>query len=243
MASSFYQFTISLFVQRNLPPDKRLEPMQSWVTVLLSPIQWMQKFYLDWFLNGTSPANYSISTPYSYSNTVYFNNQVWFFWNSKLNGAIGIQPSDLGQKCWVVVMDGKYGVYTRVKFAGNRYLLEMLLNNYFGTTPFPYPVNTSKPRTVHPPIYIRNNRTFDQYFKVFDAPTGTAIFGAPIGLVGIFDGVIITSNARYSIMIPSALYATYFAIFNSNAANTDNKFKSVIKDFIYAGLSYDVQQY
>lgn len=235
---SFYDFSISLFVQRNIPPDKRMEPHVSWITVLLSGLKWLQKIALDWFINGLNPANYNPATAYLFGSTIYFNNKIYLKWSQAR--ATGVSPTDTnGSKHWYFVMDGKYGVYTRLKFNGSKIILEGILNNYFGTT---YRQPTAPPASHPlPDIYIVNNDSSGKYFTVYDGTLGTAVYNGPANAKSaVYDGVGgLLNQAQFTVMVPSSI----FILLVGQSLDPVPKIRSVINPFVYAGINYDVQSY
>jgi len=223
---NIYQFTVALFVDRNLPPDKRFDPMSNWVTALLSPIQYVQKM-LYRFVNGSGDSEFNIVTSYSFGSFIVYQNKVYFKYTSGSN-ATNYPPSDTNN--WYKVMDGKFGIEVKKNWYSGRLTLEYILNTYFGT-------DYKNPAMGISDIYITNPSRGDAYFTTYATPIGTSVFDSSNSLSAVYEGAVnIDSVISFTINVP---IATHTAI----GADADSKIKSVIKDYVYAGINYTVTTY
>ena len=231
--ANIYQFTISLFVDRNLPPDKRFEPHSNWVTALLSPIQYIQKF-MYYFINGFTNVNsYSGIGSYSFGSFTYYQNKIYFRWKYEETPTVGIVPTNTSY--WYYVMNGKYGMDVIKNWYSGRLCLELILNNYFNTT-FRQPVLLP----TRSDIYITIPDRGDKYFKIYDSEIGSPIYlnSSLVTTSGIYDGAeVAEQNYGFTINFPQVVY---------DAMPTDQQLdfvNSIIGNYIYAGIKYNIVSY
>lgn len=227
--ANIYQFTISLFVDRNLPPDKRYEPQSNWVTALLSPIQYIQKF-MYYFINGyLDVPNYSGGSSYPFGSFVYYQNKIWFRWKYEVTPTTGIVPTN--ESYWYYVMNGKYGMNVIKNWNSSRLCLELILNRHFETT-FVQPTGSD--------IYISVPDRGDKYFKIYDSDLGSPIYlGSILNVTnGIYDGADVASlNYGFTINVPTSVYSTL------PSGQEYDLIKSIINPYIYAGIEFNVVEY
>ena len=235
--ASIYQFTISKFVERNLSPDKRTAPNINLLTAFLSPIQWVQKFMFRFIYGALSDLSWNNVTSYSFATFVNFQNKIYVKWT--YGSSLTLQPST-DTLNWYKVMDGIYGVDVKKNWNSGKLCLELILNNYFGTT-FRQPVFGNP--SVRSDIFISRPDRGDKYFKVYDSSIGTGVYdGSTLNSsVGVFDGAAITvQNSGFVINVPSAKWAS---IDLSGSSQQVGIVKSVIQDYVYAGILYNAVQY
>jgi len=224
--ANIYQFTISLFVDRNLPPDKRSIPMSNWLASLFSPIQYIQKM-LYRFVNGSSDAEFNIVTSYSFGSFCVYQNKVYFKYTSGSN-TTDYPPLDTVN--WYNVMDGKFGIEVKKRWYSGRLTLEYILNTFFGTT-YLNPIDGTSD------IYIANPVRGDSYFTAYTISIGTSVFGSNNSLSAVYDGAVnINSVVSFTINVPISIHTAL-------GSDADSKIKSVIKDYVYAGINYTVTTY
>lgn len=224
--ASIYQFTISLFVDRNLPPDKRYEPMSNLVTALLSPIQYIQRM-LYRFVYGSTDSEFDILTSYSFGSFITYQNKVYFKYTS---GSSITDYPNIDTDNWYKVMDGKFGIEVKKNWYSGKLTLEYILNTYFGTTYL-------NPSDGVSDIYITNPVRGDSYFTSYAEPIGTAVFKGNKSLSAVYEGAVnINSTTSFTINVPSATYAGL-------GGDASAKVKAVVKDYVYAGINYSVTTY
>lgn len=227
---NLYQFTISLFVDRNLPPDKKLPVFTKWVYSLLRPIQIIQKF-MNYFINGYSDiSEYNIASPYSSGEFVHYQNKIYFCWKDAI---AGITPTN--KTNWVWVMNGKVGMQAIQNYTSSKLVLELILNTYFETA-------FTQPPAL-PPIRITTVGNSNKYFTIFDGTQGTAIFDGGIlnGDVAVYGDVslLVANNYSFTIKVPSATWATIAA----NDSLREQVVKAVIQPFVYSGITFNAIEY
>ncbi len=224
--ASIYQFTISLFVDRNLPPDKRFEPQSNWVTVLLSPIQYIQKM-LYRFVYGSTDTEFNILTTYDFGDFVTYQNKVYFKYTSD-STTTDYPNKDTSN--WYKVMDGRFGIEVKKNWYSGKLTLEYILNTYFGTTYL-------NPLDGVSDIYITNPVRGDSYFTSYAEPIGTAVFKGNKSLSAVYEGCVnINSTISFTINVPSATYSVL-------GDDAEEKVKAIIRDYVYAGINYSVTSY
>lgn len=225
--ANIYQFTISLFVDRNLPPDKRFAPMSNLVTVFLSPVQYIQKM-LYRFVYGSFDNEFNIVTSYSFGTFIKYQNKVYFKYTS--GSSITGYPS-VDDVNWYKVMDGLYGIEVKKNWYSGKLTLEYILNTYFGT-------DYKNPSEGTSDIYISNPLRGDSYFTVYQVPVGSLVYKSPYNaLAVVYDGVSgIDSTVSFTINVPLAT----FTALNPDATS---KIKATVQDYVYAGINYSVTTY
>jgi len=212
---NLYQFTLSLFADRNIPPDKRNPILSKWIYSLLAPVQTLQKF-MNYFINGyTGVGDYNGGTVYSVGAFVFYEQKIYYKW--KYSAGSGILPTD--PLYWKLVMNGKIGMDNIKNYSASKLVLETILNDYFETSG----------------IYIENATLGDSFFQVYDGTAGTAIYAGGIinASTGVFSNASLFESANYSFIIK--VPAITFAL------TTVDEIKAVISPFVYTGISFTAE--
>ena len=118
---SFYNKIIEL-----LPPDKREAIMISWLKVMGSPIEYMRNKLFNDYKTGAiydewTAGTYSVGDLVTYKKVIY---------ESKEDGNTDTPPSSK----WAVYQNIFIGSDDRVKYNGQKIILEYALNQYYSTT-------------------------------------------------------------------------------------------------------------
>jgi len=118
---NFYNKIIEL-----LPPDKRQAIMISWMKVIGSPIEYMRNKLFNDYKTGAiydewTAGTYSVGDLVTYKKVIY---------ESKEDGNTDTPPSSK----WAVYQNIFIGSDDRVKYNGQKIILEYALNQYYSTT-------------------------------------------------------------------------------------------------------------
>jgi len=212
---NLYQFTLSLFADRNIPPDKRNPTLSKWIYSLLAPIQALQKF-MNYFINGyTGVQSYSGATVYDVGEFVFYEQKIYYKWKYSIGA--GLIPTNTAY--WKLVMNGKIGMDNIKNYSASKLVLETILNDYYNTGG----------------IYIENATLGDSFFQVYDGTAGTAIYSGGIinAGTGIFSNATLFQPTNYSFIIK--VPAITFAL------TTVYEIKAVISPFVYTGISFTAE--
>jgi hypothetical protein len=201
--------------------------MSNWVTALLSPIQYIQKM-LYRFVHGSTDLEFNILTSYSFGTFIKYQNKVYLKWTY---GSNTTNNPNVDTANWYKVMDGIFGIEVKKNWYPGRLTLEYILNTFFSTT-YNNPIDGTSD------IYITNPLRGDVYFTSYASPIGSQVYKLPANsLSAVYDGAInINSIISFTINVPTA---THIAL----GSDPDEKIKSVIKDYVYAGINYSVTTY
>lgn len=212
---NLYQFTLSLFADRNIPPDKRNPTLSKWIYSLLAPIQTLQKF-MNYFINGyTGVVDYDPIVVYSVGAFVFYQQKIYYKW--KYSAGAGLLPNN--SLYWKLVMSGKIGMDNIKNYSASKLVLEEILNDYFSTSG----------------IYIENASLGDSFFQFYNGINGTGIYNSGVinANTGVFSNASLFSPSNFSFIIK--VPAITFAL------TTVAEIKSVITPFVYTGISFTAE--
>ena len=125
--ANIYDIDYSLQGPELLSPDKRDGGTIALVTAFLKSVQWSRDLLLTSYKTGATAANYAAGT-YAKDAMVVYNKSVYL---SLASGNIAA-PTDTTK--WQIIQDNFLGTDQRVKFNGQKIVLEYALNQQFGGT-------------------------------------------------------------------------------------------------------------
>lgn len=133
---SIYDVDYSEVFKQLLPPDKREPENLAWGESLVKPIQWNHDNFFTEFLGGSTALDYDTGTSYAVFQEVRYNNQIY----QCIKESTGNAPTNTTY--WVLVNKDFRGARQRVKYNGQKLVLEYILNKWFGTTFIAQPKTT-----------------------------------------------------------------------------------------------------
>lgn len=224
MSTSIYDINMAALGEQLLPPDKRGARMVAWIKALLSPLQYIHDLLFLSYKAGSTALQYAGGTYGKGDRVVYFQSVY-----ESLIAANTALPTTPGS--WVKVQDNFIGVDERVKYNGQKIVLEYAINKWFGTQ-FRQPTGQSD-------IYIVTNQIPRNSFIV----GGTEVKSSKVFSLTSSDYIYNTLNSgsyrNMNINIP-------LAVFNALAA-TDAMRETIVRAFvnkyITAGITYNVATY
>lgn len=198
-----------------LPVDKRKPVGVRWLQALISPIQYLRDKYLGDYKVGSSYPQWTAGT-YNTGAKVVFKQVVY---ESQVDGNTTQPPSG----SWSVYLPSFLGVDERVKFNGQKLVLEYALNLRFLS-------NFKQPPLVSD-IYITNVAASVVGFRVgqtIGSSVGQSISSATVNYSSPFLQI-----HNFQINIPAAIYAT----------TNDSEISDFVRKFIPASLNFTIQPY
>ena len=203
-----------------LPVDKRTSNTIALMQSLLNGLQWARDFFFGSYKTGSTASTYATGT-YNEFQQVIFNKSVYY----SLNNGNTALPTDTTQ--WVKIQDNFLGVDQRVKFNGQRLVLEYALNLQFGGV-F-RPPGSSSPSD----IYLTNLPAIISGFisaktEAYSSSIGQTTSVDKIGLAYPF-----THINNFQINIKVALYA----------ATNDKAIRNFVNLYIPISLNYTIVTY
>ena len=208
-----YNITFSLQATNLLPPSKRSNPFIAWMSCLLYPIQWCRNLMFETYANGDDTiALYNPSTSYVKTNRVRYNNSLYEVVVSPPTS--GVNP--LNTDYWIIIQADWRGVRERIKYNGQKLILEYLVNRWFGTT-------FNQPAIGNSAIWIQELVTDGSAFLIGASENDTSLIAAEE--IYQIDFIATTYTAQYNdfqvnyplSLIPSTsspLYAQLVALVN-----------------------------
>ena len=197
------------------PPDKRKPVEIRWLQALVSPVQYLRDKYLGDYKTGSAYPQWVAGTYLKYAKVVY--KQVVY--ESQIDGNTDAPPS----ANWAVYLPSFLGVDQRVKFNGQKLVLEYALNTRFLS-------NFKQPPLVSD-IYITNLAASVVGFLVGQT-TGSTVGQTTSSATINYSSPFLQIN-NFQINIPAAIYA----------ATNDAEISNFVRKFIPASLNFTIQSY
>jgi hypothetical protein len=218
-----YDLDYSIVGLQLLPPDKRRTRQIAWVKALLAPLQYMHGIVFLSYKQG-SPAPQYAGGAYNKGDRV-----VYFFSVYEALENTATLPTD--QTGWVKIQESFIGLDERVKYTGQKIVLEYALNKWF-VTQFRQPPALSD-------IYITTNLIPTGSFIVGGTEHTSSVVYSGGSSDYIYNDLATGGVKNMNVNIP-------VAVFNALAA-TNAQRESIVRAFvnkyITAGITYNVVTY
>lgn len=216
-----------------LPILKRKPIFVSWLTALLSPVQWLHDNFFSEYVTGSTSSLYSGATAYVKGDRVIddLDNGVWESQTSQT----GVQPSTANDTDkWQNVSKDWRGSSKRVKYDSKKITLEYVLNEWFRQT-WVQPDDDTTP--TRPAIYIDNVNPNNLAFVSFetDSDSSDSFYSDTFQQNFVVDSYSF-SNYWFTIYVPVAFYT-------SLGATADNKIRAIADQYVIAGVNYTITTY
>lgn len=218
--SNIYDIDYTQQTPELLPPDKRDLGTIAIVSAFLKSIQWVRDILLTSYKTGATAAAYAAGT-YPKDAMVVYNKAVY------LSLVAGNTNLPTVTTSWLLVQDNFLGTDQRVKFNGQKLVLEYALNLQFGGT-FRPPGSSSLSD-----IYITNvAAVLDGFFVAQTEPysesVGQSMSSNSVGLPYPF-----VQTYNFQINITVALFA----------ATTDKAIRNFVDKYIPVSINYIIVTY
>lgn len=229
-------------IATSLLPIKRRKPKWiAWMTSVMNPLQWLHDLSVGDYYGGSSAATWTSGNPYVFlDRVIYFDGSVYELQNvAGLTSSVP-PPQDIAN--WYRVLDTWVGVAERVKYTGQKIMIEYLINKYFSiispsiapSIPFMAASHTTQ-------IYIVNNATN----KGFYMGNGLGAFQSFMGNgSGNFQGFLGNSYLIdfFTVFVPVAVDAA-IASKQVSGITAESVVRSILDKYVEAGKLYDYQTY
>lgn len=228
---SIFDWTLSLFGKKMLPPDKRLPRTVALVNVFMLPLQWLRDLWFGDYRQGAAdgPSGalpWLISTTYTQGQRVTYKQKMY---ESLANANLGNLPTD--QNNWVVRLQNFIGTDERLCYNGSTLTLTYALNKYFGTV-FRQPPGTSD-------IYLTTQTNIADSFIVGASEAESSAVYATTSSEYIINDFSTGTFYNLTIHVPSAV----FAALDPSPANAEAIIRSFANTYIVGGVIYNVVTY
>jgi hypothetical protein len=218
--------------EKGLSPQVRRFPrFLAWIGAIVSPTAWRQLLFFNEYANGSTAPNWS-----GYPNEYNQGDRVrrgWSIYEAQQNELVDVDPL-LNSNAWLKVCDDFRGVNERVRYTGQKLILEYVLNHYFSTT-WLQPNSPTSP--TRPAIYINNNSVQNAVFTVFDdSQQSSKVFASDMYTESyVMNSYSFTSNC-FTIYVPSTK-------FTALGLQAEQLIRSVADRYVIAGIQYNVTTY
>lgn len=126
---SIYNLNTDNFGKQLTPPYKRLPRYLAWISVLLSPIQWLHDLFFNNYANGEYSAIWDSVSTYPKDTVVqYLDYQIYIATRD-----VPIMTPCIDTNYWILIGDN-VGLRQRASVTGQKLLLEWVLNKHYNTT-------------------------------------------------------------------------------------------------------------
>ncbi len=227
-----YECDFNLQAQRLTPITKRLDVRLGMLESISEPIQWNRDNFFDSFLEGDSAAAWDAGTNYVRYDRVNYQNRIYECIEGNLNKFPGLFP-----EYWVQVVGDFRGATERIKYNGQRLMLEYILNRWFGTV-FRQPSTLSSSD-----FYIVNNTRFIPAFTVPETTFRNGIYVSN----SIYESAI--KVKKFVKATPAYIATSNFSVYypaTSITSTTDTKYyqmTSLIEKYKVFGSTPDYISY
>jgi hypothetical protein len=200
-----------------LPPDKREVKELAWVKSLGSPIQYLKGKFINDYKEGSDYPNW-VAGSYGKGDIVVYKKVLY---ESNVDGNTDTPPSSK----WNRYLDSFIGSDDRVKYNGQKVVLEYALNQYYKTV-FRQPNDVSD-------IYIETLGYTLQGFLIATTEPYCSTVGQTTssGFIGSLTPFLQTFN--FTIWFPVSVYA----------ATNESEVRTFVNKIIPIGLNYNISTY
>ena len=226
----------------NLLPIQRRKPkMVGWLTSVMNPLQWLHDLSVGDYYAGSNAPTWVSGTSYIYGNrVVYFDGSVYELQN--MAGLTSTTPPPQDSVNWFRILDTWIGVAERVKYTGQKVMIEYLINKYFSvispsiapTIPF-----TGASHTIQ--IYIVNNTSNKGFYMGNGASPFQAYMGNGASNAQSFLGNAYSLNA-FTVYVPTVVDAA-IAAKQVSGITAESVVRSVLDKYVQAGKIYNYLTY
>ena len=219
-----YSFDTDYISEKLVPPVLRSAMRLAWVRVLLASIKakYDSIFGITSYTKGYAVAVWNAGTNYAIGIRAKYGISVY----EALTANVGLTPPE-NPSDWLLYLPNFVGTDERVKYNGQKMVLEYVLNRYLNTT-----------ATTIPTIYITNNVVdVNGFYMGFGNGQGDLGEMGNASTQDDFLGISYTLNQyAFTIYVPAALYATL----GTTAVNRENRVRNVADKYVIAGMSYNI---
>jgi hypothetical protein len=129
---SIYNVNYEVSGQELLPPDRREDKFLKWLYSLLKPLQDLKDFVFTGYSDGSAASSYSGATTYTFGQQVKYQGRIYYRNEITDDYSAGITPTNTTY--WTLLHNSFIGINERIRFNGQKIILEYALNKQFGTT-------------------------------------------------------------------------------------------------------------
>lgn len=224
-----------------LPTQKRKPVWLAWMTTIANPIQWLHDLSLRDYYAGSAASTWVSGTAYAYAaRVVYFDGAVYELQNT--SGLTSTTPPPQDTTNWLKVLDTWIGVAERVKYTGQKVMLEYLINKYFSvispsivpTLPFTGASHTTQ-------IYIVNNSNRLGFYMGNGASPFQAYMGNGSSVFQSYLGNSYRTDS-FTVYVPVAVDAA-IAAKQVSGISAESVVRSILDNYVQAGKLYNYLTY
>jgi hypothetical protein len=221
---TIYDIDFSKFTPEMLPPDKRNNRFTLWVTIILSPLQYLRDLFFGSYRTGSEAPAYAAGTYAKYAQVKY-NKSVYESLKAGNTDAPTVTAS------WKLVQQNFIGLSERIYYTGQKLTLEYAMNKWFGTT-FRQP-------NLQSDIYITNNALAISVFRIAaDEDSSSVVFNETSSELVINDYNFAVAY-NFTVNCPVAVYNALSAV----AGNREKIFRAFVDKYVPAGITYNIVTY
>lgn len=224
---SIYPYDTSYVSEQLLPPEMRTPMRLAWIRTLLASVR---AKYNDIFgstqsyTQGFSYANWSSITAYTKGNRVKYGVSIY----EALVASTGSDP-EVNTDDWLLIEKDFVGVFERVKYNGQKMVLQYVLNRYLNTS-----------YATLPTIYIQtNNIDVNGFYLGVDGASELGELGDNANQDDFLGTSYSLNQYAFTVYVPTALFTTL----GTTAANRENRVRNVVDKYRLAGMTYNVTTY
>ncbi len=212
-----FDLDIEPVLVEQLPPDKRYTKNIAWLKALAKPLQWAHNLLFKSYYEGATCPDYAPGTWNKYQQVIYQKK----VYESLIDDNTDAPTADT----WMLIQDDFVGLKQRVKYNGQRLVLEFALNKEFNTT-FRQPPAQSD-------IYITNLAPVPVGFLVGSTEPFCSSVGQSTASDYIGGSYPLSYINNFQINIPAAALAL----------TNESAIRNYVNRYLPAGLNFTIQSY
>lgn len=217
-----YDFDTKYLGQKLMPPGLRKVKHNSWISVLLKPIQTLWGLIFNDYADGSNYPLFDDPTTYTAgSKVINFDKKIYM----ALKTTVGHFTDDTNY--WVLVNDNFMGARERVTLNSQKIVLEYALNKWFllNTAPF---------------IYINNNVVAGNAFLLGEtSDTSSTMANQSLHQKFYLGQAFVLNQYDFTIYVPTLLFVTL----GTTPLNRENAVRQFADQYVLAGIKYNVLPY
>lgn len=228
---AIYSLDYNVLFEQILPPTKRKAVFKALGACFMRPMQWLHDLLFTTYADGFSGSIWNSVSTYAAGDRVRHTDHKVY--EAKI-AVIANQDPSTQTTYWMPIQDNWIGLRERIKYNGQKMVLEYALNKWFDTQ-FRYLPSVSD-------IYITNNTIFVNQFKISIAEASTTSFVPVSGMFGVdgipLVGVSLNQNA-FTIYVPLAVYNALSTV----PASREQIIRAFADQYVIAGIQYNITTY
>ena len=222
---SIYDVDYSDLGKQLKPPDKRFAKNLSWMKSLLAPLAYLHELFFTSYKVGSQAPQYAAGAYNRKDRVVYFQS----VYESLVSNNTDLPTAETS---WKRIQENFIGIDERVKYNGQRIILEYALNKWFAT-------QFRQPGGALSDIYLTVNQIPSTSFIVGALADRSSVVFSHVSSDYVFNTLNINTLTNLTINMPIAV----FDALGNDDIERESIVRSFVNKYITAGITYNISTY